>query len=85
MSNVRVKSFISLFTAIEKVTFVDLRMVILTLICHHKMTHLTKSTKIPPTKITRPINGTMLEMLDAVWTTELMTFILLFRSSKISL
>lgn len=45
------------------------------------VTHLTKSTKIPPTKITRPISGTMLEMLDAVKTTEFMTFILLLCSS----
>lgn len=37
-------------------------------------THLTKSTKIPPTKITRPIKGTILEIDEAVNTTELITF-----------
>lgn len=42
----------------------------------NKITHLTKSTKIPPTKITSPINGTILEIDDAVNTTELMTFII---------
>lgn len=41
-------------------------------------THLTKSTKIPPTKITSPISGTMLEIDEAVNTTELITFILKF-------
>lgn len=39
-------------------------------------THLTNNTRIPPTKITRPIKGIILEIEDAVNTTELITFII---------
>lgn len=40
-------------------------------------THLTKSTKIPPTNMIKPIKGTILEIDEAVNTTELITFIVL--------